>query len=171
MGSRSSGRSPGRGRLTLLAIGLAIVLFLAINMLAGALLKASRLDLTEDRLFTLADGTKEVLRSIDEPIDLRFYYNRRLDELGPYFASYANRVDELLAEYQRLSNGRVRVERLDPQPFSPEEDLAVAEGLQGCRCTTTAPKPISACPGATAPTTTRCWPISRPSAATSSNTT
>jgi gliding motility-associatede transport system auxiliary component len=124
-------RSFGRGRLTLLAIGLAIVLFLAINVLAGALLKASRLDLTEDRLFTLAAGTKEVLRSIDEPIDLRFYYSERLDELGPYFASYANRVDELLAEYQRLSNGRIRVERLDPQPFSPEEDLAVAEGLQG----------------------------------------
>jgi gliding motility-associatede transport system auxiliary component len=124
-------RSFGRGRLTLLAIGLAIALFLAINVLAGALLKASRLDLTEDRLFTLAAGTKEVLRSIDEPIDLRFYYSERLDELGPYFASYANRVDELLAEYQRLANGRIRVERLDPQPFSPEEDLAVAEGLQG----------------------------------------
>jgi ABC-type uncharacterized transport system involved in gliding motility auxiliary subunit len=124
-------RSFGRGRLTLLAIGLAIVLFLAINVLAGALLKASRLDLTEDRLFTLAAGTKEVLRSIDEPIDLRFYYSERLDELGPYFASYANRVDELLAEYQRLSNGKIRFERLDPQPFSPEEDLAVAEGLQG----------------------------------------
>jgi ABC-type uncharacterized transport system involved in gliding motility auxiliary subunit len=124
-------RSFGRGRLTLLAIGLAIVLFLAINVLAGALLKASRLDLTEDGLFTLATGTKEVLRSIDEPIDLRFYYSERLDELGPYFASYANRVDELLAEYQRLSNGKIRVERLDPQPFSPEEDLAVAEGLQG----------------------------------------
>jgi ABC-type uncharacterized transport system involved in gliding motility auxiliary subunit len=124
-------RSFGRGRLTLIAFSLAIVLFLAVNVLAAALLKASRLDLTEDGLFTLADGTKEVLRSIDEPIDLRFYYSERLDELGPYFASYANRVDELLAEYQRLSNGKIRVERLDPQPFSPEEDLAVAEGLQG----------------------------------------
>jgi ABC-type uncharacterized transport system involved in gliding motility auxiliary subunit len=86
---------------------------------------------TEDGLFTLAEGTKEVLASIDEPIDLRFYYSRHLDELGPYFAMHANRVDELLAAYQRLSNGKVRVERLDPQPFSPEEDLAVAEGLEG----------------------------------------
>jgi ABC-type uncharacterized transport system involved in gliding motility auxiliary subunit len=123
--------SPRRGRLTLLAIGLAIILFLAINLLAGGLLKASRLDLTEDGLFTLAEGTKEVLASIDEPIDLRFYYSRSLDELGPYFAMHANRVDELLAAYQRLSGGKVRVERLDPQPFSPEEDLAVAEGLEG----------------------------------------
>ncbi|MGH6921023.1 MAG: GldG family protein [Geminicoccaceae bacterium] len=124
-------RGFGRGRMALLAIGLAIVLFLAINVLAGALLKTARLDLTEEGLFTLAAGTKEVLRAIDEPIDLRFYYSRSLDELGPYFAAHANRVDELLAEYERLSNGKVRVERLDPQPFSPEEDLAVAEGLQG----------------------------------------
>ncbi|HEX5078923.1 MAG TPA: Gldg family protein [Geminicoccaceae bacterium] len=124
-------RTPSRGRLTLLGIGLAIVLFLAINLLAGGLLRSTRLDLTEDGLFTLASGTKEVLRSIEEPIDLRFYYSKRLDELGPYFASYANRVDELLTEYQRLSNGKIRIERLDPQPFSPEEDLAVAEGLQG----------------------------------------
>jgi ABC-type uncharacterized transport system involved in gliding motility auxiliary subunit len=124
-------RPVNRARLTLIGIGLAIVLFFSINLLAGALLKSSRLDLTENRLFTLADGTKEVLRSIDEPIDLRLYYSEQLDELGSYFATYANRVDELLAEYQRLSGGKVRVERLDPQPFSPEEDLAVAEGLQG----------------------------------------
>ena len=139
--------------------------------MAGALLKSSRLDLTENRLFTLAGGTEEVLRSIDEPIDLRLYYSERLDELGSYFATYANRVDELLAEYQRLSGGKIRVERLDPQPFSPEEDLAVAEGLQGLPVQDDGTPPTSACPGATAPTTTRCWPIWRPSAATFSNTT
>jgi ABC-type uncharacterized transport system involved in gliding motility auxiliary subunit len=124
-------RPVNRGRLTLIGIGLAIVLFLSVNLLAGALLKSSRLDLTEERLFTLAEGTKQVLRSIDEPVDLRLYYSKGLDELGPYFATYADRVDELLAEYQRLSDGKIRVERLDPQPFSPEEDLAVAEGLRG----------------------------------------
>ena len=46
-------------------------------------------------------------------------------------ARHARRVEELLAEYRRLSGGRVQLERLDPQPFSPEEDLAVAEGLEG----------------------------------------
>lgn len=126
-----TGFRASRGTLTGVGIGLAIVLFLAINVLAGALLSSSRLDLTEEGLYTLADGTKEVLGSIDEPIDLRFYYSERLDELGPYFATYANRVDELLTEYQRLSGNKIRVERLDPQPYSAEEDLAVAEGLQG----------------------------------------
>jgi ABC-type uncharacterized transport system involved in gliding motility auxiliary subunit len=123
--------SRDRNRLGLIGIGLAVVLFLAINLLADAWLTTTRLDLTEDRLFTLSEGTKEVLRDIDEPVDLRLYYTEQLDEIGPYFSGHARRVEELLAAYQRLSGGKVRVERLDPAPFSPEEDLAVAEGLEG----------------------------------------
>src|SRR5690606_25629081 len=124
-------RQVDRNRLGAIGIALAIVLFFGINILADALFKSARLDLTADRLFTLSDGTKQVLAAIQEPIDLRFYYTEQLDEAGPYFATHARRVEELLAEYQRLSDGRVRLERLDPQPFSPEEDLAVAEGLEG----------------------------------------
>jgi ABC-type uncharacterized transport system involved in gliding motility auxiliary subunit len=124
-------RQSDRNRLGVLGIALAIVLFFAINILSDAVFKSARLDLTADRLFTLSEGTKQVLSSIHEPIDLRLYYTEQLDDLGPYFSAHARRVEELLAEYQRLSGGRVQLERLDPQPFSPEEDLAVAEGLEG----------------------------------------
>ena len=124
-------RQADRNRLGVLGIALAIVSFFAINILSDALFKSARLDLTADRLFTLSEGTKKVLSTIQEPIDLRLYYTEQLDELGPYFNAHARRVEELLAEYQRLSGGRVHLERLDPQPFSPEEDLAVAEGLEG----------------------------------------
>ncbi len=120
-----------RRRLGFAGIGLAVVLFLAVNLMAGVYLTSTRLDLTQDHLFTLSSGTKEVLASIDEPIDLRLYYTKQLDQLGPYFSGYAKRVEELLATYRRLSHGKLRIERLDPAPFSPEEDLAVAEGLEG----------------------------------------
>ncbi|HEX6141401.1 MAG TPA: Gldg family protein [Geminicoccaceae bacterium] len=120
-----------RQHLAALAIPLALILLIALNLLAGLTLTSYRLDLTEDRLFTLSDGTRETLQAIEEPLDLRFYYTDRLDEVGPYFATYAQRLEELLEAYERLSGGMVRVDRLDPEPFSPEEDLAVAEGLQG----------------------------------------
>ncbi len=120
-----------RRQLGLAGIVLTVVLFLAVNLLAGAYLTSTRLDLTQDHLFTLSKGTEDVLASIQEPIDLRLYYTKQLDELGPYFSGHAKRVEELLATYQRLSHGKVRLERLDPAPFSPEEDLAVAEGLEG----------------------------------------
>lgn len=120
-----------RSRLTWIGIGLAIVLFFTANLFARNLFTSTRIDLTADQLYTLSDGTKEVLAAVDEPIDLRFYFSGQLDDVGAYFSTHANRVRELLGEYQRLTNGQIRIERLDPEPFSPEEDLAVAEGLRG----------------------------------------
>ncbi|MDX1540922.1 MAG: Gldg family protein, partial [Geminicoccaceae bacterium] len=105
------------------------VIALLVNFLVGRM--NVRADLTEYNVYTLSEGTEATLQAIDEPIDLRFYYSSLLDELGPYFSTHAQRIDELLETYAELSDGKIRVERLDPEPFSPEEDLAVAEGLQG----------------------------------------
>ncbi|MBM3559798.1 MAG: ABC transporter [Alphaproteobacteria bacterium] len=120
-----------RGRLALGSIVLASVFFVAFNALTGALFTAERLDLTKDRLFTLSAGTKKVLSEVGEPIDIRFYYSKKLDEIGPQIARHAARVRDLLGEFARLSDGRIRIKTFDPQPFSPEEDLAVSDGLQG----------------------------------------
>ncbi len=120
-----------RSKLTWISIGLAIVLFFTVNLFARNILTSTRLDLTSDGLYTLSEGTKEVLAAVSEPIDLRFYYSEELDNAGAYFSTHAGRVRELLSEYQRLSGGQIRIERLDPEPFSTEEDLAVAEGLRG----------------------------------------
>ncbi len=124
-------KNADRSLLASLSIVLALVFFLAFNALINTALTASRLDLTEDQLFTLSDGTKELLSAIDEPVDVRLYYSRRFNEIGPDIARHSTRVSELLGEYERLSGGKVRVEVFDPQPFSPEEDLAVSDGLQG----------------------------------------
>ncbi|MEL0013511.1 MAG: GldG family protein, partial [Alphaproteobacteria bacterium] len=124
-------RNADRAALAWGSIALAIVFFLAFNALVNALFTGTRLDLTEDRLFTLSDGTREVLASLDEPIDLRLYYSEKFDEIGPDIARHADRVRELLDEYERLSGGKVRIKAFDPQPFSPDEDLAVSDGLQG----------------------------------------
>ena len=124
-------KNTDRSVLATLSIGLAIIFFLVFNALINTAFTASRLDLTEDGLFTLSDGTKELLATIDEPIDVRLYYSRRFNEIGPDIARHSNRVQELLGEYERLSGGKVRLKLFDPDPFSPEEDLAVSDGLQG----------------------------------------
>ncbi|MDG2313102.1 MAG: GldG family protein [Alphaproteobacteria bacterium] len=124
-------RNTDRSVLAAMCVGLAIIFFLAFNALINTALTSNRLDLTQDQLFTLSDGTKELLSTIDEPIDVRLYYSRRFNEIGPDIARHATRVIELLGEYERLSNGMIRLEVFDPEPFSPEEDLAVSDGLQG----------------------------------------
>jgi ABC-type uncharacterized transport system involved in gliding motility auxiliary subunit len=124
-------RNADRSILATLSIALAIVFFLAFNALINTAFTANRLDLTEDKLFTLSEGTIELLEAIDEPIDVRLYYSKRFNEIGPDIARHSNRVSEILGEYERLSGGKVRVQVFDPEPFSPEEDLAVSDGLQG----------------------------------------
>ncbi len=124
-------KNADRSVLATLSVGLAIIFFLAFNALINTAFTSTRLDLTEDELFTLSDGTKDLLAAIDEPIDVRLYYSNRFNEIGPDIARHSTRVSELLGEYERLSGGKVRIQIFDPEPFSPEEDLAVSDGLQG----------------------------------------
>ncbi|MBK8907292.1 MAG: Gldg family protein [Rhodospirillales bacterium] len=121
--------SPSSTALAAIAIVLAIVFFFAVNILAGSTLKTARLDLTEDGIYTLTDATRAVLAAIDEPIRLRYYRSSQLETFGPYYANHAARVDALLEQYARIADGRLEIERFDPEPYAPEEDLAVADGI------------------------------------------
>ncbi len=117
--------------LTAGGIFLAAALFLAANIVGNGVLKSTRLDLTEQGLYTLSPGTENILKGLDEPVTLRFYLSRKLATGVPGVNTYAVRVQELLEEYQRLAGDRLRLQILDPEPFSEEEDRAVAYGLQG----------------------------------------
>lgn len=102
-----------------------------INLFADANLARSRLDVTEQRLYTLNDGTRQVLANLKEPITLRLFYSRKIGTLVPAYGAYADRVREMLAEYAAAANGNLKLEFFDPEPFSETEDRAVAYGIQG----------------------------------------
>jgi ABC-type uncharacterized transport system involved in gliding motility auxiliary subunit len=106
------------------------VLFVALVVLIGALFRGARLDLTENRLYTLSDGTRAVVRKLDEPINLYFFFSDQAAQDMPPLRTYANRVRELLEEIAAVSGGRIRLQVIDPLPFSEEEDRATGFGLQ-----------------------------------------
>jgi len=104
--------------------------FLAFNILSGQLLGNARLDLTEQKLYTLSAGTERVLAELDEPLDLYFFYSDQATrELAP-LRNYARRVEEMLKAYERVADGRLRLHIVDPEPFSEDEDRAAEFGLQ-----------------------------------------
>ena len=109
---------------------LLLVLFVGISMLSGSLLKGSRFDLTENRLFTLSEGTASILDKLQEPVTLYFYFSQDASSDIPQVRSYARRVDELLDEFVNRAPGKLSLQRIDPAPFSEEEDQAAAFGLQ-----------------------------------------
>lgn len=110
---------------------IAVVLFFAVNVLSNVALRSARFDLTDQQLYTLSEGTKNILQGLEEPITLRFYLSKKLATGLPGINSYANRVMELLQEYEQAADGNVNLHIIDPEPFSEEEDRAVGYGLQG----------------------------------------
>jgi len=117
------------------SIGLAIVLFLAANVTVNNWFGAWRGDLTEDRLYSLSEGTKTLLADLDEPIHMRLFLSESLLQSAPQIASYSNRVRAMLETYAELSGGKISLEVIDPQPFSDEEDRAVGLGVDRFRVT------------------------------------
>jgi ABC-type uncharacterized transport system involved in gliding motility auxiliary subunit len=107
------------------------VLFLAVVMLSNVGLRGMRVDLTQNRLYTLSPGTRQVLAELNEPINLYFYFSREAAaKQAPLLMPYATRVREFLEELAARSNGKIHLRIVDPQPFSDDEDRAAEFGLQ-----------------------------------------
>lgn len=112
------------------ALAALAALFIALVMLSDALLKGLRLDLTEHRLYTISAGTRSILAGLEEPVNLHFFFSRRATEGIPYLRSYGQRVHELLEEFSAQAGPKLRLQVVDPLPFSEDEDRATSFGLE-----------------------------------------
>ena len=125
-----------RKTLTGGALAILAVLFVAIVLLSNLLLRGARLDLTENKLYTLSEGSRNILGSLDEPINLTLYFSdkatadsSRTEIRG--LRVYYHRVRELLEEMSARAGGKLRLTVIDPLPYSEDEDRAAAAGVQG----------------------------------------
>ena len=126
-----------RAAVSVAAIILAIVLFLSVNLFSALTFASQRMDLTEDRLFTLSDSTRAVVTALEEPVTVRLYQSRDLLEAAPQLNVYADRVNELLRAYADMSDGKLNFEVVNALPFSSEEDRAIAFQLEGFQLSAT----------------------------------
>lgn len=120
-----------RRAAAIVAIILGAIVFLCVNLVANSVFRTGRIDLTENSLFTLSDGTKNILRSLNEPVRIRFFYSASTATDYPTVKAYAERVRDLLAEYKAIAGDNLIVEEIDPEPYTAAEDTAVGLGLQG----------------------------------------
>jgi ABC-type uncharacterized transport system involved in gliding motility auxiliary subunit len=116
------------GPATLVVVGL---LFIGVMLLANTLLRGAQIDLTADRLYTVADGTRNIVNSLKEPVNLYFFYSEKAAAASPQLQTYGTRVRELLENLVSRSKGKLTLKVVDPQPFSEEEDRAAEFGIQG----------------------------------------
>jgi ABC-type uncharacterized transport system involved in gliding motility auxiliary subunit len=112
-----------------LALVLLAVIFVSLNVFSNLSLRAARLDLTQNNLFTLSQGTLNILARVEEPVTLKFYYSQDIAADQPKVQIFAQRVRDMLEEMASHADGRLLLEIIDPEPFSENEDQAVAQGL------------------------------------------
>ncbi len=104
------------------------VIIVVINAL-GSRAKA-RIDLTEEKAYTLSPGTREILAKLDTPVQIRYYCTRGDNAMPVMLKTYAQRVEDLLGEFRQASKGQIEVQKLDPVPDSDAEDSARLDGIE-----------------------------------------
>ncbi len=113
---------------------LIVIVFVAMFVVIAASskwLSGLRFDLTENGLYTLSDGTKNILSELEQPVTIDFYFSEKATTQLPALRTYAQRVEELLQEYSNIAGDNLTINVIDPEPFSEAEDQAALAGLQG----------------------------------------
>jgi ABC-type uncharacterized transport system involved in gliding motility auxiliary subunit len=134
--SPRTAKPPATGRIALAAALLGAVVFVCVNIVSAKLFRNARVDLTQQHLYSLSQGTRALLGELKEPVRFRMFLSSGLTKQAPQLAAFAGRVRSLLDSYAAAANGNIILELIDPQPFSEEEDRAVAFGIDGFQGTT-----------------------------------
>ena len=119
-----------RNLVTGTGLVVALALFLGVNIISNQAFTSWRLDVTENNLYTLSEGTRNILDGIDEQVTIRLYYSAKQFAGVPQLLNYGKRVRDMLEEYVAASGGSVRLLVIDPEPFSEAEDEAVGYGVR-----------------------------------------
>lgn len=102
--------------------------------IGSTLFKRVRLDITQEGIYTLSEGTKNMLGKLDAPLRLRLYYSKTAANKGTEglrtFNNYYNYVRELLRQYASHSRNNIEIEYIDPRPDTEDEAEAIAFGLK-----------------------------------------
>ncbi|HZI32374.1 MAG TPA: GldG family protein, partial [Candidatus Binatia bacterium] len=107
-----------------------LVILIAVNVITGA--DPVRVDMTQEKAYTLSAGTKAILKKLDTPVKIRFYCSQS-ETATPetvYLKDYARKVQDLLQEYQEIAGKNLIIQKFDPQPDSDAEDSARLDGLE-----------------------------------------
>lgn len=120
-------------RYAVLAALALFLMFIAANVTATTWFRSWRLDLTENQLYSISQGTQQTLNELSEPIELTLYFSPDSATVAPQLVAYAGRVREMLQTYAARSHGRVRFVEVDVEAFSEQEDAAVEAGIEPVR--------------------------------------
>ena len=91
--------------------------------------------MTAGNSFTLSVSAKSLLSKVEEPVRFDFYRTRSVEGLSPqikmHIQNFGDRVEQMLRQFERAANGKIILDRIDPEPDTPAEENAIAAGVHG----------------------------------------
>ena len=118
--------SHAREEFRRLRTGTAVIVagVLMLNLLGGYI--RGRLDLTADNLFTLSDGSRDILGELDDIVNLKLFVS---DELPQEIQLTLRDVRDLVADLRGAANGQLITEELNPDDDEDAESEASSLGV------------------------------------------
>ena len=98
---------------------------IALNVIAGYT-NVGRIDLTANRLWSLSDGSRDLVSDLGDRMEITAYFT---ENLPPPFNSTEQYVRDILDEYSAASGGKVVVRFVNPDE-DEEREAAEADGIQ-----------------------------------------
>ena len=102
------------------AIGLVVANLLVANLWL-ANLSAARVDVTQGRLYSISEPTRNYIDQLREPLLIRGYFSSKTH---PLLAPLVPQIKDLLSEFEVAGHGKVHVELVDPAKNPEAEDEA-----------------------------------------------
>ncbi|MDX9801902.1 MAG: GldG family protein [Spirochaetia bacterium] len=96
----------------IILIVLTTIIFLLIAL--NSVIFFNRLDLTENKSFTLSSATKKIISSIPEKVHITYYISDKIKTITPV----ATEIEDLLMEYAAHSKGSIDTVSIDPGKYN-----------------------------------------------------
>ena len=113
-----------------LFVFLLIASFVALNAASGLLFSNHKLDLTKNKRYTLRPQTVEILKNLPHPITVNVYYSSSISKDYPLYSQYAQMVLHTLDRYRNISGNKIKINLLNPEPYTSIEEDAIKFGLK-----------------------------------------
>lgn len=108
----------------------ALVLLVAINIVAMIVFANMQADLTEEKLYTLSEGSRQIVGEMEDEVTVKLFYSQSEMSGVPRLKQYAERVIGLMEQYKAASGGKLIFEQLEPKPDTEIEEFAIKYGIQ-----------------------------------------
>lgn len=113
-----------------LAVGLITALWLYFCLIYTSEVFSTRYDLTADKAYSLTPFSKEFVANLQKTVEIRLYVSKVEEDRYRQLEQYAKRVEWLLRDLAKNSNGRIRLSVIPLEQWSNDEELARMDGLQ-----------------------------------------